>query len=290
MMQGSVENEGAEKVGRRVVADFGEEWAAFDQTELDEAEHRRIFNAYFSLFPFDELREAEGFDLGCGSGRWAELVAPLVGKLHCIEPAEKALDVARKRMAGATNVQFHRAQADQIPLPNSSQDFGFSLGVLHHIPDAERAMRDCVGKLKPGAPFLVYLYYRFDDRPRWFRALWRASDIARMGISRLPFRIKKMVTNTIAFTVYHPLARCARWLERRGKDVSFFPLSAYRHHSFYTMRTDALDRFGTKLEQRFTRPEIQTMMERCGLTDIRFRDDEPFWVACGRKARGGQGA
>jgi hypothetical protein len=50
------------------------------------------------------------------------------------------------------------------------------------------------------------------------------------------------------------------------------------------MRTDALDRFGTRLEQRFTRAEIEVMMRRAGLTDIRFSETEPYWVACGRKA------
>jgi 2-polyprenyl-3-methyl-5-hydroxy-6-metoxy-1,4-benzoquinol methylase len=43
-------------------------------------------------------------------------------------------------------------------------DFGYSLGVLHHIPDAQKALSDCVKKLKLGAPFLVYLYYSFDNR------------------------------------------------------------------------------------------------------------------------------
>ena len=56
----------------RTVEGFGEEWDSFDQTELDEAEHQRLFDAYFSIFPWQDLpAHAEGFDLGCGSGRWA---------------------------------------------------------------------------------------------------------------------------------------------------------------------------------------------------------------------------
>jgi hypothetical protein len=47
------------------------------------------------------------------------------------------------------------------------------------------------------------------------------------------------------------------------------------------MRTDSLDRFGTRLEKRFSRGAIEAMMRRCGLTDVRFREEEPFWVACG---------
>ena len=49
------------------------------------------------------------------------------------------------------------------------------------------------------------------------------------------------------------------------------------------MRTDALDRFGTQLEQRFTRNEIKNMMEKAGLENIKFSDSKPYWVAVGFK-------
>lgn len=272
-------------VDEATVAGFGDEWDAYDQTTLDREEHRRLFEAYFSVFPFGSLPpDAEGFDLGCGSGRWAEPVVQKVGTLHCIDPSEKALAVARRRLAHVAGARFHLAGAHAIPLADASQDFGYSLGVLHHIPDTARALRDCVRKLKAGAPFLVYLYYRFDNRPAWFRMLWKASDLGRRGISRLPFVLRKSVASALAGTVYWPLARFARRAQRRGRDVSAYPLSFYRDASFYTMRTDALDRFGTRLEHRFTRDEIDAMMREAGLEDIIFREEEPFWVACGRRA------
>jgi SAM-dependent methyltransferase len=272
-------------IDRLTVAGFGEEWAAYDQTRLGEAEHRALFDAYFSIFPFSELPpDAEGFDLGCGSGRWAALAAERVGLLHCIDPSERALDVARRRLEGRSGIAFHLAGADSMPLAENSQDFGYSLGVLHHIPDTAAAMRDAVSKLKPGAPFLVYLYYSFDNKPRWFRYLWKVSDAGRWSISRLPFPLRKAATTAIAGGIYWPLTRIARAGEALGLDVANVPLSAYRRSSFYTMRTDALDRFGTRLEQRFSREEIRRMMEAAGLTDIVFREGVPYWVACGRKA------
>jgi hypothetical protein len=164
-------------------------------------------------------------------------------------------------------------------------DFGYSLGVLHHIPDTAEGIRSCVNKIKPGAPFLVYLYYAFDNRPAWFRAIWKISDIFRRGISALPFGLKKLVTDLIAVLVYLPLAKTAAVLEKAGLNVESFPLSVYRHHSFYTMRTDALDRFGTPLEQRFTRAQITKMMTAAGLENIRFSDGFPFWCAVGFKRR-----
>lgn len=267
------------------VAGFGEEWSAYDQVALTGDEYERLFDAYFGIFPWAELSDsAEGFDLGCGSGRWAWGVAARVGRLHCIDPSGKALAVARERLATFGNVTFHHAASDTIPLEDGSQDFGYSLGVLHHIPDTARALQDCVRKLKDGAPFLLYLYYALDDRPLWFRALWRGTDVARQGIARLPFAARKAVTTGIAAAVYWPLTRVAKLLEKAGGEVSNIPLSAYRDCSFYTMRTDALDRFGTRLEQRFTREEIRQMMEKAGLERVRFSEREPYWVAVGWKA------
>jgi len=74
-------------------------------------------------------------------------------------------------------------------------------------------------------------------------------------------------------------------LERFGVTVSNFPLSFYRHRSLYTMRTDALDRFGTRLERRFTRKEVQNMMERAGLERVAVSPTEPFWCAVGYRQR-----
>lgn len=268
------------------VAGFGEEWDSFDQTALDEAEWRELFERYFAIFPWDSLPEgAEGFDLGCGSGRWAAGVAPRVGKLNCVDPSEKALAVARRRLGDGGNAAFHCASVDGIPLADGSQDFGYSLGVLHHIPDTAAAMADCVRKLKVGAPFLVYLYYAFDNRPAWFRGIWQLSDVARRGICRLPFGLRKGVTSGIAALVYWPLARGAGLLEKLGLDVERIPLAPYRSGSFYTMRTDALDRLGTRLEQRFTRAQIAAMMQAAGLENVRFSEGVPYWVAVGtRKA------
>lgn len=270
----------------KVVSDFGSEWSRFDQTGLSEAEAKRYFDEYFSVFPWERLpANAEGFDLGCGSGRWALFAARQVGRLHCIDASEDALAVTRKNLAHMPNVDFHHASVDEIPLEENTMDFGYSLGVLHHVPNTTQGLASCVRKLKPGAPMLVYLYYAFDQRPLWFRLVWKVSDVVRGVVSRLPNRLKFLVTDLIAALVYWPLARTARLFERLGFKVDSFPLSYYRDRAYYTMRTDALDRFGTSLEQRFTRSEIETMMKAAGLTDIQFREGTPYWCAVGLKAQ-----
>ena len=274
----------SENLDKQVVAGFGDEWSRFDQSSLEQAELDRMFDNYFNIFPWSALpAHAVGFDLGCGSGRWAKLVAPRVGLLHLIDPSD-AIEVAKRNLADAGNCVFHRAAVDAIPLDDSSCDFGYSLGVLHHVPDTEAGIRACVEKLKPGSPFLLYLYYRFDNRPAWFRMLWAISNAGRVVVSRLPHFIRYAISQVFAALVYFPLARGARLLESIGVDVINFPLSQYRNNSFYTMRTDALDRFGTRLERRFTKAEITAMMERAGLENLTFSETS-FWTAVGyRKA------
>ena len=122
-------------------------------------------NQYFKIFPFDKLAlNAEGFDMGCGSGRWAKFVAPLVGKLNCIDPSARALNVAKKNLNEFENISFINASVSDDMLPFESQDFGYCLGVLHHIPDTKKGIESCAKALKKGAPFLLYLYYNFENR------------------------------------------------------------------------------------------------------------------------------
>lgn len=265
------------------VKSFGDEWSRFDQSELSAAEAGRMFDEYFAVFPWGRLpKNATGFDMGCGSGRWAKLMAPRVGHLHCIDPSA-ALGVARSALSSAVNVSFYCASVDESPLPAGSQDFGYSLGVLHHVPDTAGAIRACVAMLKPGAPFQVYLYYAFDNRSLLFKLAWRCSDLLRRAVCKLPSKLKHLVTDVLAALVYFPLARAALVAERLGLKVASIPLSYYRSHSFYTMRTDSRDRFGTPLEQRFSRQEIAAMMDAAGLDDVRFSDHAPYWCAVGIK-------
>jgi len=267
----------------KTVTSFGDEWNRFDQLELPPEEAARIFDEYFTVFPWSRLpKNAIGFDMGCGTGRWAKLMAPLVGHLHCIDPSS-ALNVAKVALAGARNVSFHSASVDDCTLEDGSMDFGYSLGVLHHVPDTAGAIRSCVALLKPGAPFQLYLYYAFENRSLMFKLSWLCSDLLRRVICKLPALLKNLATDILTCLFYYPLARFSLLADRMGLPVASIPLSYYRNHSFYTMRTDSRDRFGTPLEQRFTQSEIAEMMDAAGLGDVRFSDRAPYWCAVGIK-------
>jgi len=195
------------------VESFGNEWKRFNQATVSNDELAKNFNDYFEIFPWDIIGEDSiGFDMGCGSGRWAKFVAPKVKYLNCIDPSE-SIAVAKKNLKEFTNVEFIARSVSDDVLAENSQDFGYSLGVLHHVPDTSKAIESCVKFLKPDAPFLVYLYYSFDNKSLAYRGIWRLTDMFRRVISRLPSKVKDIITDIIALTVYFPLAKLSKLMD-----------------------------------------------------------------------------
>jgi ubiquinone/menaquinone biosynthesis C-methylase UbiE len=259
------------------VKGFGKEWTKLTQEGLSDRERAEIFTKYFSLVDLSR-KPHRVLDMGCGSGRWDVLVAPLVGELIAADASPLALQVARRNVR-APNVTFIECTPENLPFPDGYFDMIFSLGVLHHLPDTKSAIQALARKLAPSGVLLLYLYYAFDNRPAWFRSLWKITDLLRRCISPLPFFLRYSTSQIIAATVYWPMARTAKYFTVPDS----WPLKFYADRSFYTMRTDALDRFGTRLEQRFTKCQITNLLESAGLQSIRFSDSGPYWVCSASK-------
>ena len=154
---------------KNVVEDFGDEWNIYDHNSHDE-KLEESFKQYFSLMPKKYLNSASiGFDAGCGSGRWARYIAPMVKHLNCFDASYKALKVAKRNLNNFENCSFKCESIDDCSLDSGSMDFGYCLGLLHHLPDTLSALAHCVSKLKKDSPMLIYMYYRFDNKPNWFK-------------------------------------------------------------------------------------------------------------------------
>ena len=174
---------------------------------------------------------------------------------------------------------------DSSGLKNNTQDFGYMLGVLHYVPNAKEAIKSCVKLLKPGAPILLYVYYALDDRPLWFKYLWKLSNLLRLVISKLPKFLNFLVCDIIALFIYFPLAKISLIFDNIGFELKNFPLRFYQKSSFYVMRTDSRDRFGTPSEQRYSKKDIYKMMKESDLEKIQFKNSVPFWTVVGYKKK-----
>ena len=155
-----------------------------------------------------------------------------------------------------------------------------SLGVLHHIPDTGLAIKDVSRAIKPGGYFLCYLYYNLENKPMYYKLIFKGVNLVRKIVSNLPQPIKRVTANVIAALVYWPLARVSKVVTKLGRNTSNFPLHHYADMPFVMLANDALDRFGTTLEQRFSKVQITEMLGSAGfdLSTLKFSDAEPFWT------------
>jgi ubiquinone/menaquinone biosynthesis C-methylase UbiE len=275
-------SEASQNLEHKTVESFGEEWKKFKN--FSEEEIRIAGEQYFDIVDESILnKQTVALDLGCGTGRWSKFIAPKVKFIEAVDPSMAVL-TAQKTLEPFNNVRVTQAAADNLPFAHESFDFIFSLGVLHHIPDTSKALNEAVTRLKKNGHFLLYIYYALDSRGFLFRTLFKVSDWIRKIISSLPHPIKHFLCDIIAVVVYMPLIILARIF--KGLGMNFYkrlPLSYYCDKSFYIIRNDVLDRFGTPLEQRFTKQEIENMMTQAGLGNIRFSEHQPYWHAIGRK-------
>ena len=102
----------------------------------------------------------------------------------------------------------------------------------------------------------------------------------RQIISASPQSVRRLSATIFAALVYWPLARLSKVLSKFGRDTSNLPLRHYADMPFVMLANDALDRFGTSLEQRFSRAEITEMLRAADfdLATLKFSDKEPFWT------------
>jgi SAM-dependent methyltransferase len=277
------QNKKDENLDQGVIDSFGHEWATFDygETETSEALDAQ-FMAYcapIDLNQFNPKTSVAG-DFGAGSGRWASRLTPYFSLVYALEPSDGASTVLKKKFADEAKIVVLQETVGANSIPLASLDLAMSLGVLHHIPDTGLAIKDVSRRIKPGGIFLCYLYYSLENKPTFYKLIFKAVDGVRRVISVLPQRIKQLVTSTIAALIYWPLARFSKLLNKFGVNTSNIPLHHYADMPFVMLANDALDRFGTSLEQRFSKAEITEMLRAADfdIATLKFSDKEPFWT------------
>jgi SAM-dependent methyltransferase len=273
----------------KVIKDFGEEWKRFNFLEPAKLQTLKAqFEMYISPLPEETITSKNLViaDFGAGSGRWSHFLKEYASKLYVVEPSKKAFEVAASRFHDDKNVLLLNESIEENSVPDSSLDLAVSLGVMHHIENTQMAISQVALKIKPNGLFLGYLYYALENKPLAYRVVWKTSNGFRIVISRMPKAIKQVTADLIAVLVYFPFARFAKLLSRLNLSSSNVPLHHYKNLSFHVMRNDALDRFGTTLEQRFTQEQIRQMLERAGFESgsIKFSESEPYWTFSARKA------
>jgi SAM-dependent methyltransferase len=272
-----------ENLDQGVIDSFGHEWATFSYGETETvAALNAQFDAYcapIDLSQFDP-KNSIAADFGAGSGRWAARLVPYFSLVYALEPSDGASKVLQTKFFDESKVVVLQETVGANSIPLESLDLAMSLGVLHHIPDTGLAIKEVSLRIKSGGMFLCYLYYNLENKPFYYRLIFRVVNAVRQVISLLPQRIKGIACSSIAAIIYWPLARFSKLMNRIGINTSNIPLHHYANMPFVMLANDALDRFGTSLEQRFSKAEITEMLALADfdVSTLHFSELEPFWT------------
>ncbi len=108
------------------------------------------------LFKFNEI-----LDAGCGTGEISCFLSKH-GKVTGIDFSEKSIEIANKLKDRfeIKNVSFDVGDLTTIKL-NKKFDYIFSMGVLHHIPEMDKAIQNLKSHLKEGGIFVINVYNKY---------------------------------------------------------------------------------------------------------------------------------
>ncbi len=243
---------------------FGYQWKRFHRTQLDHAA-RNLSETDFArktgLKP-DDLKGKLVLDVGCGMGRFAEVVTRWGARVIGID-LSAAAEVAAKNLSDREFIAF---QADVFALPFAPETFDaiYSMGVLHHTPDCEKAVKVLPQYLKPGGTIAIWLYsaynkwYRFSDQYR--KITTRMSPAALHGLFR------------VAVPFFYWLRRGLRAIPLVGKPVAgvihhMFPVNTHPDPEVRVL--DTLDWYSPKYQSKHTYEQVFRWFESCGLEDLK---------------------
>ena len=190
-------------IDNEVVMSFGEEWLKFNN--FSDEMIASGANEYFDILNERIInKNSYVMDVGCGTGRWTKYLTGKVGFIEAIDPSN-AIFAADHLLGKIENVRLTKASTETIPFADDTFDFAMSIGVLHHIPDTQQAMQDCVKKVKTGGYFYCYLYHNLEKMGWGLKMLFHISEFVRKIVCRLPSGLKSFVCDMLAIIIYMPI-------------------------------------------------------------------------------------
>lgn len=115
----------------------------------------------YELHEYKNFANKKVLDVGCGNGYILSKYAGEGAKTYGIDITQASIDLCRKRFEYLElKGEFKVADAQDIPFPDNTFDCICSMGVLHHVPNTQKAIDEIYRVLKPGGRLIVMFYHR----------------------------------------------------------------------------------------------------------------------------------
>lgn len=269
-----------DRLAEQTIADFGRQWTAYRDSDGYYGSVEIFRDMFGPLLAPGDLAGRRVLEIGSGSGRIVRILLAL-GAAHvtAVEPSA-AFDVLSDNLrAEAGKVTLLRRTGDQVP-PSGDQDYVFSIGVLHHIPDPEPVVRAAYEALRPGGRLGVWLYGR--EGNRLYLALLGP---LRVVTKRLPHAFLAALVRVADLALVGYVALC-RFLP--------LPLRGYMREVIARLdgpkrRLTIYDQLNPAHAKYYTRAEAVGLLTQAGFQEIAVHHRHGYsWSVMGIRPGGGE--
>jgi SAM-dependent methyltransferase len=239
---------------------FGYQWQQFPRAQW--GRQSEITFDRKTGFDHSGLKGKLVLDVGCGTGRFVDVANRLGARVVGID-LSAAAEVAERNLADRAEVTIYQADVFNLPFKPESFDYIYSIGVLHHTPDCEKAFKTLVPLLKPGGQIAIWLYSAYS---KWYRM----SDYYRPITSRMPSTWLHGLCQIARpmYYVYHGLRRIPIIGRPAAGMLRFmFPMPLDQREGSARV-LDTFDWYSPKYQSKHTYEEVFRWFESCGLQDL----------------------
>ena len=250
-------------------ARFGYSWSKFSEPT---PEQREQFWGWTRALPRDAWNEARFLDVGCGTGRnaaWAMEAGARSGV--AIDIDDNSLEIARRNLALYPNVEVRSCSAYEAP--EEGFDIAFSLGVIHHLAEPQRAIEAMARSVKIGGKVLIWVYGR-ENMEFYVRFL---TPLRNTIFSRLPVSLLRL----IAF-----IPAAVLWLLLRIGIMRLEYFKLLRQFSFRHLHHIIVDQMLPQISHHWPRENAEELLRAAGLNEVHSEwVNDISWSVVGTKRR-----
>jgi SAM-dependent methyltransferase len=269
-----------DRLAEQTIADFGRQWTAYPDSEGYYGSVAIFQDMFGPLLAPGDLVGRKVLEIGSGSGRIARILLAL-GAAHvvAVEPSA-AFEVLSQNLGGeAGKVTLLRLTGDRTPA-SGDQDYVFSIGVLHHIPDPRPVVRAAYGALRPGGRLGVWVYGR-EGNGSYLALLAPMRAVTK----RLPHSALAGLTRLVDVALVGYVALC-RFLP--------LPLRGYMREVMGRLdapkrRLTIYDQLNPAYAKYYTRAEAWSLLADAGFVQVSMHHRHGYsWSVMGTRPAGGE--
>lgn len=248
------------KENLETVSDFDKQWTSFQEQKGFYADEEIFFDYLKGLLDKDDLKDKIVGEVGCGNGRFIKIMSAYAQEVSGFEPSG-AVEVAKKYCQACTNAIFYKQSIYDVDVKNKF-DMIFCLGVLHHLPDPQRALAKMSAMLKPGGLLYIWVYGRENNKVYLtiFKPLMKLT-------SRLPHWLLNILSFCLAIIlkIYIAIVSIFKFLPWPMKK---YVLNILKKLDFSLLKLVIYDQLNPKIANYYSQKEIYDLVEAAGFKNI----------------------